>query len=71
MMKIKVSTEELVKAKFSKTIATVEGFYKEAKGDVAIDQGYQATAVYRRMDEIREALNSDLQKLARDLSVGM
>jgi predicted DNA-binding transcriptional regulator len=66
---IKTDTRELVKSKFTETIAIVEGYFREAKGDVAVGQTYTANAVYSRMARIKETLMKDLEKLAKDIQI--
>jgi hypothetical protein len=66
---IKVDNRELVNSKFTKTLAVVEGYFREARGGVSVNQSYTANAVYRRMEAIKEALESDLKKLSQDISV--
>ena len=69
-MRIKVSNEEIVKAKFSQTIAKIEGYLTEARGDVSHGTSYSANAVYRRMQAIQEAFYKDIEQFAKDLKVG-
>jgi len=67
-MKLKVNTEELVKSKMTRTLAIIEGYYREAQGDLSINQSYSANAVYRRMNDIRVAIYTDIHNLAKDIS---
>ena len=66
---MQVDTEELVKSKFIETLTVMEGYFREAKGDVEVGQTYSANAVYRRMEKIKEALHNDLEKLADSIGV--
>lgn len=66
--KINVSNEEILKAKFNKTIAKIEGYVTEARGDVNIGTKYQATAVHNRLQNIKDAFYEDLRNLAKDLT---
>jgi hypothetical protein len=66
---VKVNKQDLVNSKFTKTISTVEGYFKEAKGDLSISQTYSATAVYNRMADIRNVLMEDLEKLSHDIAI--
>ena len=68
-LKIKTSNEEILKAKFTDTIKTVEGYLTEARGDIQIGTSYRATAVHNRMEKIKECLTKDLANLAKDLTV--
>jgi hypothetical protein len=70
MLKVKVNNEEIIKAKFSKTIANIEGYLTEARGDVAHGTQYSANAVYRRMQAIQEAFYRDVAQFAKDIKVG-
>ncbi len=67
-LNINVSNEEILKAKFNKTIARIEGYVTEARGDVNVGMRYQATAVHGRLQNIKEAFYEDLQNLAKDLT---
>ena len=68
-LKIKTDTTEILKGKFAETIAKIEGVYKEAKGDLAVEQTYTAKAVYVRAESIRESFYNDLKNLAKDIQV--
>lgn len=68
-VKIKINAEEVLIAKFKDTFAVIEGYYKEAKGDVQVSQTYSANAVYTRMSKIREIFLEDIKKTAKDLEV--
>jgi hypothetical protein len=69
MIKIKVSNEELLKAKLQNVIAKIEGYYHEAKGDCALrlPPTYSSEAVRGRMESIRQALYQDIKNLADDM----
>lgn len=66
---VPTTTEEIVQAKFIKTIAIVEGYYLEARGDIAVDQSYDSTAVFNRMERIKITLQEDLRKLASEIQI--
>ena len=68
-MKINVSNEEILKAKFNKTIARIEGYVTEARGDMSINTTYRPEAVHSRMDNIKKAFYEDLTQLAKDLTI--
>ena len=64
---ISMSPRELVRAKFQDTLAVVQGYIQEAKGDIDVNQNYSANAVYRRMIAIKEALENDITALSEDV----
>lgn len=66
---IKTNNEEILKAKFNNTIAKVEGYLQESRGDISIGTTYKAVAVHGRMEKIKECLMNDLAQLAKDLTV--
>lgn len=68
-LKINVSNEEILKAKFNKTIAKIEGYVTEARGDIHIRTTYSAEGVHNRMDNIKTAFYEDLKNLSSDLTV--
>lgn len=68
-LKINVSNEEILKAKFNKTIARIEGYVTEARGDVKIGTPYKATAVHNRLQDIKDAFYEDLRSLAKELTI--
>jgi hypothetical protein len=65
---IKVNNEEILKAKFNYTIARIEGYLTEARGDINVGTKYQATAVHSRIENIKKTFMNDLAKLAKDLT---
>lgn len=68
-MKIKTDSLEILKSKFIETISKIEGVYKEAEGDLKVDQRYSASGVYKRIASIREAFYDDLRNLSNDIEV--
>jgi hypothetical protein len=68
VLKIKVTTEEIINAKFNDTLVTIEGYLKEAEGDISVDQDYSANAVFERLLEIKNALLNDLKKMAKSVT---
>jgi len=64
---IKTNNRELVNLKFTNTIQTVQGYLTEARGDMEVDQDYTARAVKGRIERIKEALEQDLENLAKDI----
>ena len=64
---IKTNNRELVNSKFTNTIQTVQGYLTEARGDMEVNQDYTARAVKGRMQTIKEALEKDLENLAKDI----
>ena len=64
---IKTNNRELVNSKFTNTIQTVQGYLTEARGDMEVDQDYTARAVKGRIERIKEALEQDLENLAKDI----
>ena len=65
---IKVNNEEILKAKFNDTIARIEGYLTEARGDINVGMKYKATAVHSRIENIKKCFMNDLAKLAKDLT---
>jgi hypothetical protein len=68
-MKIKVSNEEILKGKFNKTIARIEGYVTEAIGDTKMNTTYRPESVHTRLDNVKTAFYEDLKNLANDLTV--
>lgn len=68
-MKIKVKKEEILLSKFQNTIQKIEGFVTEAEGDLSVGTKYSATAVYRRMNDIKDAFYRDLRKFAESIEL--
>ena len=68
-MKLKINSEELVKAKFTSTIAAVEAVIAEARGDIPHGTTYSAKAVYNRANRIKDALEEDIKNLAADIEL--
>jgi ABC-type sulfate transport system substrate-binding protein len=68
-MRIRLTVEEMIKAKFTKTIKKIEGYYEEACGDVEVDQSYGASAVKSRMGNIRDAFNEDIKSLVASIDL--
>ena len=68
-IKIKTNNEEILKAKFNDTIAKIEGYLTEAKGDISINTTYRASAVHNRIEKIKDCFIKDLTQLAKDLTI--
>lgn len=68
-IKVKLSAEEVLNAKFKKTLMKIEGYYKEAQGDVSVNQSYSASAVYKRIEQIKETFLADLKELAKEIEI--
>lgn len=68
-LKVKVNTKDLLNGKFSNTIATINGYVKEAEGDCATYITYGAPAVSRRMNDIQRAFEKDLANLAKEIEI--
>ena len=66
---IKLSPKEIVEAKFKDTLVVIEGYLKEAEGDIQTRQTYGAPGVYRRIRDIKDALEKDLRELQKDIIV--
>jgi hypothetical protein len=71
MATISVTTNklELVNSKFINTIAVLEGYRKEAIGDIQVRQRYTAQGVANRMNAIKEAFDKDLANLASEITI--
>ena len=67
-MNIQLSPEEVLQAKFSKTIQTISGYLQEARGDMENGTSYSARAVHRRLEKITEAFSGDINSLAKAMS---
>ncbi len=68
-MRIRLTVEEMIKAKFTRTIKKIEGYYEEACGDVNVDQSYSAGAVKSRIGKIRDAFNEDIKSLVASIDL--
>jgi len=66
-IKIKISTEEMLNAKFKDTLVTIEGYLKESEGDMSTGISYGASAVNSRMGKIKLALLNDLKEMAKSI----
>jgi hypothetical protein len=66
-LKIKASSEEILKGKFSNTLTCIQGYVTEAKGDIGMDVNYGPKAVLGRMKLIQETFIKDMENLAKDL----
>jgi hypothetical protein len=66
---IKTSPAEVLLAKFSTTIATLQGYVAEAQGDTKVGTGYRPQAVLNRLLDVQHALKRDLAQLAADIQV--
>jgi len=66
-IKLTVSPEEAVAAKFHGTIALVDGYLREANANIKDGTDYSATAVRNRMNDIKTALCKDLQTMASSI----
>jgi|LakMenE18May11ns_1017448.scaffolds.fasta_scaffold8846093_1 hypothetical protein len=68
-IEVKTSSIDIIKSKFIGSLSTIEGYLKEAEGDVAIGQTYSASAVNRRIVEIKNSLIRDLNNLSKEISI--
>jgi hypothetical protein len=68
-IKVKIQTEDVLRGKFSKTIAAIEGVLREAKGDKEVNQSYTANGVYGRAERIKEAFETDLESLSKEIEL--
>lgn len=59
-MKIKVSQDEAIKAKFMSTIIAINGVLAEAQGDIHMNTSWKPDAVVDRVTRIKNAFNADL-----------
>lgn len=66
-MKLKTTNEEILKGKFSKTIAKIEAYKTEAKNDISTRVDYKAQAVFSRIEKIQILFEQELLKLANDI----
>ena len=70
MIKLKVNNEEIVRSKFINTIAKLEGYATEARGDLSHGTSYSANAVHKRMEAIKDAFYKDIEAFAKDIKLG-
>lgn len=68
-IKVKVSTDDILKGKFAATIAAINGVYKEAQGDIQVRQTWSPEAVAQRTERIKTAFESDLKNLGQSISL--
>jgi hypothetical protein len=66
---INLTPKEILDAKFKDTLVVIEGYLKEAEGDIPARQTYGAQGVYRRIRDIKDALEKDLRELEKDITV--
>jgi len=64
-----MSAHEIVKAKFSSTIAAIESVVNEAEGDVEVGTKYSPEAVLKRALKIKAAFENDMNELAEDIVI--
>ena len=67
MIKLKVNNEDIVVSKFINTIAKIEGYATEARGDLTHGTSYSANAVHKRMEAIKAAFYEDVKAFAKDI----
>ena len=68
-LKINCSIEEILRGKFSDTIARINGYVAESRGDMENDTTYAARSVNGRMCRIQETFEEDLEKLIKDITL--
>lgn len=68
-MKIKATVHDVLNGKFKDTITAINAVIAEAEGDVRHGTTYSASAVERRVKQIRLSFQKDLSKLADSVSV--
>lgn len=66
---INLTPKEILDAKFKDSLVVIEGYLKEAEGDMEISTEYRATAVYNRIRDIKNALTRDLRELEKEITV--
>jgi len=68
-MKIKITKEEVIKAKFQNTIDIVNRYLKEAQIYTDLDDDYLPEEVLQRIEKIKISLNNDIKNLLNDITI--
>jgi len=63
-LKVKLTDEQE-----KKITQKIEGYYKEAQGDMSINQNYTASAVFGRIKNIKEAFLADLKEFSKEIEL--
>lgn len=70
-IKIKIDNLELIKSKFVNSLMKIEGYLKEAQGDMRPynETTYGATGVYGRFKNVKEEFLKDLENFSKDIEI--
>ncbi len=65
-IKVQISTEDILKGKFSNTIAVLNGAYTEASQD---ERNWSPAYATRKLAHLKSTFESDLKKLSDSVSL--
>ena len=65
-IRITIKPEDVIRGKFSATIAKIEGYLQEARGT---DDNYYPSAVKSRMENLKKVMELEIQKLAESIEL--
>ena len=70
-MTVKITSEEVINGKFTKTLSLIDGFYFEMKNRTAnnIMNSIYTNTIASRLKEISAAIHEEIQKLAKDIEI--
>ena len=68
-IEVRFSSSELIKSKFIDSLSTVEGYLLEARGDMSTTTNYSPEGVHRRIQDIKNSLLRDIEKLSREIKI--
>jgi len=66
---VNVTSKEIIRGKFMKTLMKLQGYIQEAKGDIEVSQSYSAKAVHSRMERIMELMEEDMTALENSIQL--
>lgn len=66
---INYSKEEVIKAKFAKTLTVISSYWTEASNDKEVDIDYSASGVLSRIKNIKETFETDLHDFINEINL--
>jgi hypothetical protein len=68
-IEVRFSRSELIKSKFIDTLSMVEGYLLESRGDMSTLTSYSPSGVHKRIQDIKNSLSRDLEKLSNEIDI--
>lgn len=69
IIKINLTKEEVLTAKFIKSLLKIEGYLIESKSDINRNVNYMPNSVYNRMLKIKDCLLYDIKELSKTIEI--